>query len=64
MLPLTRVHGGIDRVDAGVHRRQHRGRRDAAGVVGVEVDRQADLLLERRDQLARRVGLAAGPPCP
>ena len=27
---------------------------DAGGVVGVEVDRQADLLAERRDQLPRR----------
>ena len=30
---------------------------DAGGVVGVEVDRQADLLLERLDQDARGGGL-------
>jgi hypothetical protein len=39
-----RVHRAVDRVDAGFDRRQHRGGGDAAGVVGVEVDRQAGLL--------------------
>ena len=38
-----RVHRGIDRVDAGIDRRQHGGAGDARGVMGVEMDRQADL---------------------
>ena len=44
----------IDGVDARLDRGQHRGGRNARRVVGVEVDRQPDLLAERRHQLPRR----------
>jgi hypothetical protein len=45
-----RVEGAVDRVDAGIDRREHRGRRRTAGVVRVEVHRQPGLLLERAHQ--------------
>ena len=48
----------IDDVAAGLDGGQHRGGGDAAGVVGVEVDRQADLLLQRAYQFARGARLA------
>jgi hypothetical protein len=51
--PGEAVHGGVEDVDARLDGGQHRGRGDAAGVVGVEVDRQAGLLLQRRNQDAR-----------
>ena len=56
--PAHRIHRGIDRVDAGVHRSQHARGGGTAGVVGVEVDGDADLLPERRHQGARGGGLA------
>ena len=51
--PLMASMRGIHRVHAGLHRRQHARGGDAGGVVGVEVDRHADLLLQRLDQRAR-----------
>ena len=51
------VHGGVDRIHAGLDRGQDAGAGDARGVVGVEVDRQADLVLERLDQGAGGRGL-------
>ena len=45
----------IDRVDAGFHRRQHRCRGDARGVMGMEMNRQVGFLAQRREQdLGRR----------
>ncbi len=52
-----RVHGGVDRVHPGLGRSEDRGPGDAAGVVGVEVDRQPDLLLQRPDEHAGGGGL-------
>jgi hypothetical protein len=48
----------IDDVHAGVGGAQDRAGVDAAGVVRVEVDREADLLLERLHELVRGVGAA------
>ena len=56
--PLMRVERAVDGIAAGLDRGQHRGGGDAAGVVGVEVHRQPDLLLERLHQLARGARLA------
>ena len=42
----------------GGDRREHAGGRDAAGVVRVEVHRQAGLLLERLDQIVGGTRLA------
>ena len=50
--PAHRVDGAVDRVGAGVDGGQHAGRGDAAGVVGVEVDRQPHLVTQRGDQRA------------
>ena len=44
------VHGGVDRVDPGARGGEDAAGGDAAGVVGVEVDGEADLLLQRLDQ--------------
>ena len=49
-----RVHRRVDRVDAAVDRRQHRRRRQARRVVGVEMDRQVGRLAQRLEQHARR----------
>ena len=51
------VHGGVDGVDARLDGGEHAGAGDAGGVVGVQVDRQADLFLQRLDQHARGRGL-------
>ena len=51
--PAHGIDGAVDGIGPGLDRRQHAGRGDAARVVGVEVHRQADLLLQRLDQ---RVG--------
>ena len=48
--PRHRVHAGVDRVDTGVDRGQHGGASNARGVVGVQVDRQPDLLLQGSDE--------------
>ena len=46
-----RIHRRVDTVDAGCTCRQNGGTRNAAGVMGVEVDRQAGLLLQCPDQV-------------
>ena len=51
------VHGRIDCIDAGFAGGEDRGGRNAAGVVGVEMDRQPGLLLQRLDQDACGLGL-------
>ena len=43
---------------------QDAGGLGAADVVGVEVDRDADLVAQRLDQLLGGVGLAQARPCP
>ncbi len=53
-----RVERAVHGIAAGIDRREHAGGRDAAGVVRVEVHRQADLVLERLDQRVRRARLA------
>lgn len=53
-----RIEGAIDRIATGFDGGQHRGGGDAAGVVGVEVQRQADLFLQRLDQGGNRSRLA------
>ena len=52
------VQRTIDRIAAGVNRCQHGGRRYAAGVVRVEVNRQADFLFQHAHQFMRSTGLA------
>ena len=52
------VHRRVDRVDPGRGGGEDARGGDAAGVVGVEVDRQADLLLQRLDQREGGGGLA------
>ena len=52
-LPAHGGDGGIGRMHAGVGRFQDRGRIDAAGIVRVEVNRDADLVAQR---------LAPAPP--
>ena len=52
------IHGQIDCVDARLHGGYDAGGGDAAGVMGVEVDRQTGLLFERLDQLGCRRWLA------
>jgi hypothetical protein len=56
--PAHRIEGAVNGVGAGVDRRQRACRADAARVVGVEVDRQADRVLERADEGMRRSGPA------
>jgi hypothetical protein len=55
--PAQGVQGAIDGVAAGLDGGQDRGGGDAAGVMGVEMDRQADFLLERQHQLPGGAGL-------
>ena len=55
------AHGGdgaVGHMHARFGRFQHRGGIDAAGIVRVEVDRNADFLPQRAHQLLGRVGLA------
>ena len=54
--PENGVHRGIHDVDARVAGRKDGRPRDAAGVVRVEVDRQADLFLQRLYQDPGRGG--------
>ena len=56
--PAHRIQRAVDRIHAGIHCHQHAGRGDAAGVVRVEVHRDADLLLQRLDQRPGRARLA------
>ena len=53
-----RIHRAVDGVGARIDRREHARRSDAARVVRVEMDRQADLFLQRLDQRERRARLA------
>ncbi len=48
------VDGAVHRIHAGVDRGEHAGGGNAAGVVRMEVDRQAGLLFQRADQRFRR----------
>ena len=53
-----RIDRSINRFGARIDGRKHAGRRDAAGVVRVEMNRQADFLLQRLHQGIRRAWLA------
>ena len=48
--PAHRIHRRVDGVDPGLDRGEHAGGGDPAGIVGVEVDRDADLPLQRLDE--------------
>src|ERR1035438_9159450 len=57
-LPAHGSDGGIGDVDARVRGLQDRGCVDAAGIVRMKVDRDADLPAQRLHQLLRRIGTA------
>src|SRR3546814_1909343 len=52
------IERAVDGVATRLDRGEHAGRGDAAGVVRVEMDRQANFLLEHAHQFARRARLA------